>query len=39
MYYDQGAALVMGLLFVMINTIVDCMAYLLDPRQREEAYA
>ncbi|GAM66556.1 ABC transporter [Vibrio sp. JCM 19236] len=35
----QGAALVMGLLFVMINTIVDCMAYLLDPRQREEAYA
>lgn len=35
----QGAALVMGLLFVFINTLVDCLAYLLDPRQREEAYA
>ena len=35
----QGAALVMGLMFVLVNTLVDCLAYLLDPRQREEAYA
>lgn len=33
----QGAALVMGLLFVLINAAVDCAMYLLDPRQREEA--
>ncbi|MDR9828730.1 ABC transporter permease [Vibrio sp. FNV 38] len=31
----QGAALVMGLVFVGINTLVDCATYLLDPRQRD----
>ncbi|MEI8592630.1 ABC transporter permease [Photobacterium sp. Hal280] len=30
----QGAALLMGLLFVAINTLVDISQYLLDPRQR-----
>ncbi len=35
----QGAALVMGLLFVLINTGVDLVAYWLDPRQREESFA
>ncbi|MCP4296687.1 MAG: ABC transporter permease subunit, partial [Proteobacteria bacterium] len=33
----QGAALVMGLLFVLINTCVDLVALALDPRQREES--
>lgn len=28
----QGAALMMGLLFVLINTLVDVANYLLDPR-------
>lgn len=32
----QGAALVMGLLFVLINLLVDLCCYWLDPRQREE---
>ncbi|WP_299695143.1 ABC transporter permease [uncultured Vibrio sp.] len=32
----QGAALVMGLIFVFINTCVDLLAYVLDPRQRGE---
>lgn len=32
----QGAALVMGLLFVLLNGLVDLSCYLLDPRQREE---
>ena len=31
----QGAALVMGLLFVLINTIVDVTQYLIDPRVRQ----
>ncbi|MGF1681322.1 ABC transporter permease [Photobacterium minamisatsumaniensis] len=35
----QGAALVMGLLFVLINGAVDCAVYLLDPRQKEEVLA
>lgn len=35
----QGAALVMGLIFVALNTIVDLINYALDPRQREEALA
>ncbi|MGF1702089.1 ABC transporter permease [Photobacterium makurazakiensis] len=35
----QGAALVMGLLFVLINGAVDFVVYLLDPRQKEEALA
>lgn len=30
----QGAALLMGLLFVAINTLVDVAQYWLDPRQR-----
>lgn len=32
----QGAALVMGLLFVAINTAVDLAQYMLDPRIRQE---
>ena len=32
----QGAALVMGLIFVAINTAADIVMYRLDPRQREE---
>ncbi|WP_235868918.1 ABC transporter permease [Vibrio superstes] len=35
----QGAALVMGLLFVFINTCIDLVGYWLDPRQRAEAFA
>jgi peptide/nickel transport system permease protein len=31
----QGAALLTGLLFVVLNTVVDTMVKLLDPRQRE----
>ncbi|MDP3760511.1 MAG: ABC transporter permease [Ramlibacter sp.] len=31
----QGAALLMGLLFVVLNTLVDTAVKLLDPRQRE----
>ncbi|SHI20873.1 ABC transporter permease [Ferrimonas marina] len=34
----QGTALLMGLLFVAINTAVDLAGYWLDPRQREAAY-
>lgn len=30
----QGAALLMGLLFVLINTLVDVVNYILDPRLR-----
>ncbi len=30
----QGAALLMGLLFVLIHTVVDLIGYWLDPRQR-----
>lgn len=30
----QGAALIMGLLFVFLNTLVDVAQYYLDPRQR-----
>ncbi|MFA0704801.1 ABC transporter permease subunit, partial [Vibrio sp. 10N.222.48.A3] len=30
----QGSALLMGLLFVVINTLVDLVNYQLDPRQR-----
>ena len=30
----QGTALVMGLLFVLLNTAVDMTCYLLDPRRR-----
>ncbi|MGD8110041.1 ABC transporter permease [Vibrio sp. TRT 17S01] len=32
----QGTALVMGLLFVFINTLVDLITYWLDPRQQQE---
>ncbi|GAA4893620.1 ABC transporter permease [Ferrimonas pelagia] len=32
----QATALMMGLLFVAINTAVDVIGYLLDPRQRQE---
>jgi peptide/nickel transport system permease protein len=32
----QGAALLMGLLFVLINTIVDVVSYLLDPRLKSQ---
>ena len=32
----QGTALVMGLIFVAINTAIDIAGYLLDPRQRRE---
>ncbi|AMO55086.1 ABC transporter permease [Endozoicomonas montiporae] len=32
----QGAALVMGLIFVAINTVADLIVFKLDPRQREE---
>ncbi len=32
----QGAALMMGLLFVAINTAVDLAQYMLDPRIRQE---
>ena len=32
----QGAALMMGLLFVAINTVADLVIYKLDPRQRKE---
>ncbi|MGL6314101.1 ABC transporter permease [Vibrio sp. WXL103] len=32
----QGTALMMGLIFVAINTLVDVLGYLLDPRQRVE---
>jgi peptide/nickel transport system permease protein len=32
----QGAALLMGLLFVAINTLVDIYQYLIDPRIRQE---
>ncbi|CAM4448528.1 ABC transporter permease [Vibrio agarivorans] len=35
----QGSALTMGLIFVMLNTLVDLLGYALDPRQREEALA
>lgn len=35
----QGAALMMGLIFVVLNTLVDLIAYALDPRQREGALA
>lgn len=31
----QGTALVMGFLFVLVNTVVDISHYLLDPRVRE----
>ncbi|EKE84384.1 ABC transporter permease [Idiomarina xiamenensis] len=31
----QGTALVMGLLFVLVNTLVDISCYWLDPRSRE----
>lgn len=31
----QGTALVMGLLFVALNTVVDLICYLLDPRRRQ----
>lgn len=30
----QGTALVMGLMFVLLNTLVDLACYLLDPRRR-----
>lgn len=30
----QGSALVMGLLFVALNTLVDLVQYALDPRLR-----
>lgn len=33
----QGTALVMGLLFVAINTFIDLVTYQLDPRQQQEA--
>lgn len=33
----QGTALVMGFMFVLINTMVDLSQYVLDPRQREVA--
>ncbi|MBD1559259.1 ABC transporter permease [Vibrio sp. S9_S30] len=33
----QGAALLMGLLFVLINTLVDFANYLLDPRLKSSA--
>ncbi|WP_394144784.1 ABC transporter permease [Vibrio atypicus] len=33
----QGTALVMGLLFVAINTFIDLVTYQLDPRQQTEA--
>ena len=32
----QGTALLMGFMFVLINTLVDISYYLLDPRQRED---
>lgn len=32
----QGTALVMGLLFVAINTFIDLVTYQLDPRQQQE---
>ncbi|WP_159654614.1 ABC transporter permease [Vibrio atypicus] len=35
----QGTALVMGLLFVAINTFIDLVTYQLDPRQQTEAMA
>jgi peptide/nickel transport system permease protein len=35
----QGAALTMGLIFVVLNTLVDLLGYALDPRQREEVLA
>ena len=31
----QGTALLMGLMFVLVNTLVDLSQYYLDPRTRE----
>lgn len=33
----QGAALLMGILFVVLNTLVDLICYRLDPRARSQA--
>ena len=32
----QGAALLMGILFVVLNTLVDLICYRLDPRVRSQ---
>lgn len=35
----QGTVLIMGLLFVLINLLVDILSYILDPRLKEKNYA